>query len=246
MKLVFLSDIHLKSCREPSARRLLAFLDQLIKDKQTTHLFLLGDIFDLWVGTGEVFYHHFYPVVARCVELQKLGAEIHYFEGNHDFHLSTIFGAELGFRIHTRPQVFELDGLRLRVEHGDQMDPNDKGYHFLRWLWRTPPVTWLAYHLPSWMISGLGHWLSRRSREYTSSVKTIDETRARKIIREHAKQVMPDDHVQVLVAGHVHLKEDHTFVEQGISYRVFNLGSWFDDPAALVIEGGQPQWVFFK
>ena len=51
----FVSDIHITSPDCPQARRFAAFLRSLSGKSNVTHLFLLGDIFDLWVADHQWF-----------------------------------------------------------------------------------------------------------------------------------------------------------------------------------------------
>ncbi len=205
-----------------------------------THLFLVGDIFDLWVAGHFYFIEKFKPLIEELRRLHALGVEIHYFEGNHDLYLEHFFARVCGFRVHRQFAYFNLGEMRVRVEHGDEMDPADRGYRFLRWLLRTPLLEWLAPRLPDKFVVWLGQRMSEASRQYTSALKTISLERARDVIRAHAlgvwNQFKPFD---LLVAGHVHVVEDSEFIPVGQSraVRVINLGSWFDGARALKIEG---------
>ena len=60
----FVSDIHIRDPLESNSEKLLLFLHQLKNDKDCSHLFLVGDIFDLWS------YNHRYFVkkYARLVD----------------------------------------------------------------------------------------------------------------------------------------------------------------------------------
>src|ERR1700733_14013025 len=133
VKAYFLSDLHISSIEEPKTHWLLDFFRAIQSKNDMTHLFLLGDVFDLWVAGHKYFVERFQPVIDELRRLSVLGVEIHYFEGNHDLYLEHFFGRVCGFKIHRAPEYFTLGGLRLRAEHGDQMDPSDRGYKFLRW-----------------------------------------------------------------------------------------------------------------
>ena len=226
--------------------RLLQFLDQLLQDQQLTHLILLGDIFDLWVGAHDEFLHRFYPIIRRCLLLKEKGVQVHYFEGNHDFHLRRMFADDFGFTVHGAPYIFTSESARLRVEHGDEMNPNDKGYLFLRWFFRTPVLTWLADHLPGWFVSLLGEGLSKRSRQYTSQTKAIDERGAKEVIRAHAQRVAVSDNIDLVISGHVHVRDEFEFHSKNKTVKSINLGSWLDKPCAFTVTTGptvQTSWT---
>ena len=66
--------------------------------------------------------------VSRCNKhlfCCRENVEIVYFEGNHDLHLRYFWGDRLGLTVSAGPRYFELCGRTLRIEHGDQMDPDD-------------------------------------------------------------------------------------------------------------------------
>lgn len=222
----FISDLHLGSAEEPNSFVLLRFLKAFQSRDQISHLFLLGDIFDLWISNHSYFINKFKPILDELVRIKKLGIEVHYFEGNHDLYLNDYFRDELKFYVHTGPEYFNIANQVVRVEHGDQMDPNDKGYIFLRWLLRTPFMKWLAPRLPSNLVLAIGERMSRISRTYTTDYKVITNDRAIEVIRQHAERVYNERPFDYLIAGHVHVLEQH----QTQKYTVINLGSWFDGP----------------
>src|SRR3954468_461239 len=132
MKAYFLSDLHLKSMQERNSQTLLRFLrsvheEQLsLNRKESTvssndnilsvahpfkhnSIFLVGDIFDLWIGKHKYFVNKFRPIVDALRECEAAGVEIHYFEGNHDLYLKQ-FWKELGIFTHEDALLVELDG----------------------------------------------------------------------------------------------------------------------------------------
>ncbi|MEQ1664183.1 MAG: UDP-2,3-diacylglucosamine diphosphatase [Bdellovibrionales bacterium] len=279
VKAYFISDLHLGSQDEPNCLLAIHFLKSFKKSTQISHLFLLGDIFDLWVADHKYFIKKFEPLIEELKRLHKLGVEIHYFEGNHDLYLEHYFKTQLGFYVHSGPQFFNLNvigsknknididaeayesavayedevtfgktdigsapfnstvGVTVRVEHGDQMDPSDKGYMFLRWFLRTPVMKWIALHLPSWAVVKLGESMSHASRKYTSEVKTISENSAKNVIDQHAELVWRDKPYDIIISGHVHVIEDSRFTPFGEDrdVRVVNLGTWLTHPCAFLI-----------
>jgi UDP-2,3-diacylglucosamine hydrolase len=234
IKAIFLSDIHLSSPTDAKTAKLTHFLQSF----DGTHLFLMGDIFDLWIGRQNFFLERWLPVTSELLRLHQRGVEIHYFEGNHDLHLDFYFGQQLGFKVHQNPVHMQIGPWQMRLEHGDQMDPDDRGYRFLRWLLRTPVLRAIARsRFSEKYIVGLGERMSHVSRDYTSNRKIITEAVARDKIRKHAEKVYAEKNYDFLIAGHVHISDEHS-VGNG---KAINLGSWLDQPKAFVLtsEGGK-------
>ena len=153
-----------------------------------------------------------------------MGIEVHYFEGNHDLYLRDYFRNQLGLDVYVEAAYFVFHGKTFRIEHGDQMDPEDRGYRFLRWFLRTPLMNFVARKFPEGFVKWLGQWASNQSRHYTSEIKTISDERTSKVIREHAERSYKEKPFNILVAGHVHQKEDFVLNVQGARARVLNLG----------------------
>lgn len=229
MRAIFLSDLHLRGAQDQRLPILLAQLDREIASASLTHLFLLGDIFDLWIGAHQHFIQEYAPLMNRLARLRQEGVEIHYFEGNHDLHLAAYWRDQLGAKVHVEPVLMNLTGLRLRLEHGDQMNPDDLGYLRLRAFLRTSFMAWVASSLPGQVTELIGQSMSRASRRWTgSAVMFRDESQIRSMILDHAHRASNEHEFDVLIAGHVHVRLDETISSRrtGQSIRVINLGCW--------------------
>lgn len=229
----FVSDIHLKTMHERNSQLLLRFFHSLATNESSatprpTHVFLVGDIFDLWISSHRYFVDRFAPLVAAIRELITAGIEVHFFEGNHDLYLKEFWQDELGVHVHADAAYFNLDGTIVRVEHGDLINPDDNGYLFLRAALRTAPLRFLARHLPASAVNAIGERASRASRQYTSTAKGLADERSIALIRAHARRAYQEKPFDLLITGHVHVRDDYGFSMDGRSVRSVNLGSWFD------------------
>jgi UDP-2,3-diacylglucosamine hydrolase len=236
----FLSDLHLRDMNDHQAQTLLRFFISLEPQAKQSIVFLVGDIFDLWIGKHQYFIQKFRPLIEELQKLISLGAEIHYFEGNHDLHLKKFWQDDLAIIVHSDPEYFLLDDEIVRVEHGDQMDPEDKGYLFLRWFLRTPVMRAVALYLPGFLIAWLGRAMSKTSRAYTNSLR--DPQRILKTIHSHAQKMFLVRPFQTIVTGHVHLRDETTFIVSGQKMTSFNLGSWDQSCQVLRKKGSQWSW----
>ena len=235
----FVSDVHLDSEADSRGHCFLQFLKELEKEKLVTHLFMVGDIFDLWVGDHGYFKQRYSNIISALVSLKKRGLEIHYFEGNHDLYLSKFWQDELGFIIHEGPEFFQLGPYRVRVEHGDQMDPDDRGYLFLRWFLRSPPVRFLSLSLPGKVLKWLGERASQQSRKYTSEVKTISKEESLSKLHIYAEKIFSSDPIDFFISGHIHIRSDKMIGKT----RVLNLGTWLDRPCYFQLSQEVAQFI---
>lgn len=225
----FVSDIHINDMHDEKAKTLLAFLHSLKTERPCTHLFLVGDIFDLWIGDHQYFVKRFQPLINQIQRLVNEGVEVHYFEGNHDLYLKGFWENKMGVHVHAEAEYFDLGGKIFRVEHGDQTDPEDRGYLFLRWFLRTPIMRLVAWVLPGFVVQKIGERASAKSRNYTSHVKRIDADTAIKKLRVHAEKAYQEHEFEYLVFGHVHVRDDYKHEK----FRALNLGTWLETPIAL-------------
>jgi len=235
----FVSDLHLVSSEDPRTQTFLKFLRSLHAKAQSgteapTHLFMVGDVFDLWVGSHEYFVARFREVIEAVRALVRDGVEVHYFEGNHDLHLARYWQNDVGVKVHADAADFELAGKQVRVEHGDLINPDDKGYLFLRKFLRTPAMKTIALELPQAIVRAIGERASRASRDYTSHAKSLPQEQIRALIRSHAQRVGHD--FDLIVSGHVHVQDDHEIDLGTRKVRSVNLGSWFDGAKAFVLD----------
>lgn len=237
IKAYFLSDVHIRDMEESNSEKLLLFLYALgTKSCRATHLFLVGDIFDLWIHEHKYFVAKFLKIVNAIGDLVKKGVEVHYFEGNHDFHLKQFWQQEVGVRVHDGPAFFTIGHYKLRVEHGDFMNPHDRAYFLLRSFLRSKTMTFLFKSVPGSLIQWIGERASGMSRYYNSGSKRLDEESVRAFMNDYARKVVQEDFFDYLVTGHTHVRDIYSFNEKGKKVYSINLGSWFTEQITLVLD----------
>lgn len=244
MKAWFVSDIHLKSINERNSITLLRFLRSLIsREKEATHLFLVGDIFDLWVGDSDVFQKQFQDIVDALTELKRMGVEVVYFEGNHDVHVKRFWEGRYGIPVWNDIRYFNLGRWNVRVEHGDYINPDDLTY--LRWLafMRTPTLEKIAHIVPGKIWNEAGNIASKISRKKSVVRRERNLEQLRTRIRTYAEKVYPEKPFDYIITGHMHVMDDYSFDHQGKKAHSINLGSWYEEPHALLLEDSGHSWV---
>ena len=228
-KFHFLSDIHLGSNTEPNFLLLKNYLNSAIENK-VTDLFFLGDIFDYWVSDRSCFVDPFEQIVDAVTKLIDSGVNVYYFEGNHDFHLKKFWQDKHRVQVFKGPARIEVAGVKLYLAHGDEMDPGDKGYLFLRWLFRCLPVRLAAHYAPLGVVEGIGAFAGKKSKGHVLRA----EDHSKKIIgliRKFAEEEYFRESYDYLLAGHFHIR-DEWGIKEG---RAVNLGTWLDRPVVYEI-----------
>ena len=116
---VFISDVHLGT-RECRADYLLDFLNSV----RCEHLYLVGDIFDLWSMRRSVYWTADQSaVLQRILHMARSGTRVTYIPGNHDELFRDFAGSEFhGVQVRLNAEHLSADGRRFFVSHGDEFD----------------------------------------------------------------------------------------------------------------------------
>ncbi|KAF0219475.1 MAG: UDP-2 3-diacylglucosamine [Geobacteraceae bacterium] len=220
MRKVFIADAHLRNPGDENYRILLDFLAGL--EGSTDTLFILGDLFEFWIGYRNVPFHHYIPVLDQLRRLREHGVDIVYFEGNHDFHMGPFFEETLQARVFSGPAIFSLDGKQVYLCHGDQMNRKDHTYRLLRFMLHSPLTRALTLIVPPAVASLIAVWMGGKSR------KSHKERRVKwdymKIVKDFAAARFAAG-CDVVVTGHFHIP----FIErsgEGPKRVLLSLGDW--------------------
>jgi UDP-2,3-diacylglucosamine hydrolase len=230
----FISDLHIQSEDERNGEILLRFFCQCLESHSLKNLFLLGDIFDVWVGKHKIFEKRFANTLSLIDEMVRKGIRLHYFEGNHDLHLYKAFREDLGVILYRDIAYVELNGIKFRLEHGDFINQNDQAYLNWRETARALPLTMLSYYLPGKAWDLFAQNYSKNSRKKNDSYQADNAEELREMIRTYAQNESKSHDFDVVVTGHMHIRDDFSFTdEKGKVRRSINLGSWLDKPGFL-------------
>lgn len=231
--------------QERNSDILLRFLHSLReKNPQEIHLFLLGDIFDLWVGGSNIFVKKFQPLVDAIRDLKNAGARITYIEGNHDVHIDSFWKKKLGVEVFVEAQFYNINGLEIRVEHGDLINLDDHTYLKYRSFIRRPWVKPLSWIVPGKFWDEVGNYAARKSRKRSHVYRVRNEEKLSQMIRAHAERVYSEHPYDVIISGHMHVYDDYQFHVGDKTARSINLGSWYGpEVKVLKLSKQSLEWV---
>lgn len=230
MRDLFIADAHLSDPEDENYRKLLAFLES--QAGRTRTLYLLGDIFQFWIGTRFADFPPYRPMLDRLAEMRRQGTELVYVEGNHDFNLGAYFGDRLGCTVLPDGGEVEIDGTRVFLTHGDQVNPEDVGYHRLRRFLRSGFIRFVAKVIPTRLIWKIARWGSHKSAESREG-KTMRHA-PRDLLRAYGQPHF-DNGCPVMVSGHYH----EPIFEQTGNFTLIALGDWITDFSYAVYEDGE-------
>lgn len=162
MRAIFLADAHLRQPQDQNYRKMLSFLEQ---QRDLDGLFLLGDIFEFWLGYRHLAFTNYIPLLEQLRRLRMSGTRLFFVEGNHDFNLGPYFSDTLECTIIRDQQMIDWGGQKLLLCHGDLL-LNDPGYQRLRAFWRSRLVRMLARIIHPDPVWEFGIWLSNKGRRH--------------------------------------------------------------------------------
>ena len=234
----FASDIHLGlqigSDPENRERLLVQWLDEVSKDADA--IFLVGDIFDFWYEYRYVVPKGFTRLLGKLSELTDRGVTIHFFTGNHDIWAFDYLAKECGVILHTSMMETTINGKSFLIGHGDGLNPNDKGYLFLRNAFHNRFLQrCFRFIHPDWGITLANKWSSHsrlkgngqiEARGYLGDDKEEIVIYCRNILKEH--------HVDYFIFGHRHLPLN---LELESNSHYINTGDWITHFSYAVFDG---------
>ena len=211
MKAIFLSDAHLRQPEDNNYQLLLNFLKQ---QKDLDALFLLGDIFEFWIGYKHVAFTAYIPLLGELRKLSESGTKLFFVEGNHDFNMGPYFTDTLNCTVITDQQVIDWDNHKILLSHGDLLNPN-RNYQLLRSVWRSWPVKFLSRIVHPDLVWSFAFWLSNKS------AKNHPENRH----QNPSNYLIPfaaTSNSDIVICGHYHYPLD---IEHH-GKRIIALGDW--------------------
>ncbi len=245
MKAWFISDVHLKTPHDVQGEFLLVFLRSLAQgEKEVSHLFLLGDIFDFWAGDHLFYYRKFQNIVETLVQLKRQGVRVVYIEGNHDVHVRS-FWQKWGIECFVEDQYFQVGPWVVRVSHGDLMNPMDTKYIKYRNFVRHPLMEKIVQLFPASLFHRIGERASRFSRKKSKVQRQVNEDFLRTAMRTYAYQSFSERAYDYFIAGHIHIQDEYHFSASSTSAISINLGCWFDGAKAFWLDSQGHGWEMF-
>ncbi len=221
----FASDFHLGAPNaEESKEREKRVLDWLnCIEKDITHLFLLGDIFDFWFEYRDVVPKGYFNFLAKLYQLREKGVEIFYFTGNHDMWVKDYFEKELGFKIFRRQQAFMINGKRCLVGHGDGLGPKEYGYKLIKRLFAFRPHIKFYGMLHPFIAFSLARFLSRKSRAMAPEEDRDYLGDEKETLTQYVLSISQKESIDYFIYGHRHLPVKKELYNGAIYY---NTGDW--------------------
>jgi UDP-2,3-diacylglucosamine hydrolase len=223
------SDLHLDAAEPWAIDAFIAFLRGPSRAAQA--LYLLGDIFEVWVGDDDRD-----PLIDRAcdalAELTKQGVPVYAIHGNRDFLLGEDFTRRTGVQLLPDPVVVELHGVPTMLSHGDVFCTEDPSYQSLRSIVRRP----------GWQRRFLSLPLAAR-RDLASAARAGSRAHTQRVIPQ-IMDVNPDAVVRALrvsgarrlIHGHTHRPDVHELSVDGQRAERIVLAPWYESASCIAVD----------
>ena len=234
MTIYLISDVHLQESDLRSYKLFIDFINTKVKYAEA--LYILGDLFEFWVGDD--YNTPFIKNIKQIfLNLYKQNVSVFIMHGNRDFLLGERFFQETKCTFISDPFVLELNGERLLLTHGDLLCDNNAGYKIFRFLIRNRISSFLFLRLPQGLRIRIARLL--RSRSFLRSPAPLTRRYAPPSPRWRGDFVLPlrgrmlnGERVSaynVIIHGHTHIPGIYEHGKRIV------LGSWQEGAEVLEI-----------
>ncbi|PJE78600.1 UDP-2,3-diacylglucosamine hydrolase [invertebrate metagenome] len=219
---IFIADLHLTPERPDIFRAFVSFMKTTAQTTQ--QLYILGDLFDYWVGDDAMEAFH-----KKVIHQMKSYSDsplnsLYFMPGNRDFSLGKEFIRLSGAQWINDPSVIYLNHQAILLMHGDLLCREDTRYLRYRKIIRNPLVVKLLHLTPVQWRRKLGKKIRQQSHQdkQKKSQSIMDVT------PEAVIENMKHHHVQTLIHGHTHRPAIHeiSLTDNNTSAKRYVLGDW--------------------
>ena len=225
---LFIADLHLDERRPAIVELFLRFLQA--EAGRAGALYILGDLFEAWIGDDAVPADH--PVLAALRAFTAAGTPLYVMRGNRDFLLGDGFAHATGATLLPDPTVVELGGERVLLMHGDLLCTDDTEYQQFRAMVTDPD--WQRDFLARPIDERIA--LARDARAQSDSRNSALAATDHGIMDVNAEavvQTMREHGVRRLIHGHTHRPGQHEPLVDGAPGHRIVLGDWFEQGSVL-------------
>ena len=261
----FVSDLHLRQDRTDLTERFARFLVDCVTQKIDA-LFILGDLFEYWIGDDNLDDLFIAEIVTKLRQLSDGGTRLFFVHGNRDFLIGSDFAAATGASLLPELSVLNIAqtpvgagalhggmsaslsantpsiDMQVLLLHGDTLCTDDHAYQDFRRLVRTD----------EWQNTFLAKPLEARRAEVAAlrqrSAEAVRQKPAQLMDANPSavRQTLAASGCQLMIHGHTH-RPSHEIVDTATGSERWVLSDWdMGRGDALEIKAGKIQRLQYK
>ncbi|OED38268.1 UDP-2,3-diacylglucosamine diphosphatase [Chromatiales bacterium (ex Bugula neritina AB1)] len=230
MKTVIISDLHLQASRPELTALAFSLLDNIAK--HCDELYILGDLFEYWLG-DDACDTTATEVAHRLNGLKQQNVAISIMHGNRDFLLGNQYVNSFGGQLLNADTItLDIANKKTLLMHGDTLCTDDSQYQFYRRMVRNS----------GWQNDFLAKSISERE----ATARMIRSTSKAHGHRAHTEKIadinldtfeeaVTCNGVERVIHGHTHRPGSHQHAVSGATVERLVLGDWHTDYAVIAV-----------
>lgn len=224
----FIADLHLAEDRPDITACFLLFLKD--KAQQADALYILGDLFEYWIGDDNNT-----PLALSVSQALKTlsdsGTKLYFIQGNRDFLLGKKYSFQAGMTLLSDVEKITLYEQDFIIMHGDTLCTKDVAYQKFRlksrsWWWQ-----FIIKSLPLCVRRKIAKNYRKKSANETAmksqDIMDVTQNEVENTLRTHA--------CETLIHGHTHRPNVHTFTLGNKTAKRIVLGDWYEQGSYLEV-----------
>lgn len=253
----FISDLHLSEKRPDTSALFLKFLSSEAKNADA--LYILGDLFESWIGDDNLNAHD-EKIIEGLAEFSQTGIPLYFMHGNRDFLIGQQFVEKTRCTLLPDPTVVQIYQDKVLLTHGDLLCTFDKSYQRFRKLVRHPltqkwflklPLNWRRTIANMLRMQSTEHFKrenDKLQKPHPSLVNALNENKNAKnylwdVVLNTVYKFLRENQATILIHGHTHTPGMHDFILDDHKALRIVLGEWKTAGCVLAYS---PQGPAFK
>ena len=221
MHTLFISDLHLTAERPHINQQFFGFLEQVAPAAQA--LYILGDLFEYWVGDDDTEDTLNRSVASALAQLTQHGTPVYFMHGNRDVLVGQAFAARSGAQLIADSSVIDLHGTRTLLMHGDTLCTGDIEYQKFRAYAHDPENQAKFLQQPL----AARHQQMRGMRAQSETSKSNKAADIMDVSLAAVEQVLREHGYPRLIHGHTHRPARHVHRVDGHDCERWVLADWY-------------------
>ena len=227
MTTLFISDLHLSPALPEITDCFVRFMRE--EAIHADALYVLGDLFDFWIGDDDR-SDFANQIRSEFQFLTSCGVSCYFTQGNRDFLVGKRFAKETGVTLLGDETVIELYDKKAVILHGDTLCTDDLEYLKFRQTVHQPWLQKIFNRIPLFIKKKIINKVQTdiRSDKQHKSLDIMDVTQS------EVESVMEKHQVELMIHGHTHRPNIHTFQSSDKQKTRIVLGDWYTQGSVLV------------
>jgi len=236
MAILFISDTHLGEGSKDSYITQNIVIDCIKQHQKTlTDLYLLGDIFNIWIGDAQRFDEKLLPFINYLQSIANT-CNIYFMHGNRDFLVNHNFCKHIPCKLINDPTCITLDTKKILLTHGDLLCIDDINYQKLRKIIRRTWIQKIFLSIPYKIRYNIANFMRKLSIKSQKSI--ISQSKNYKKVDVNLQELNAwylKYGFDILLHGHTHVSGKYIY--QG--YERLVLSDWHSDGGTYAIFDGK-------